>query len=149
MLGNDLKFCRNLSNFALYLTFILQLECFSIPDPECISCDKYDQVFNEDGEFLRCDSDNYESDNYDSDNYDSDNYDSDNYDSDNYDTEVRDYLITGLDFCEDGQVKDTRGECKTAYKFSPPKEERKPETRSQKPRRRRNLRKYLQSRYRF
>ena len=66
-----------------------------------------------------------------------------------YELGTRDDLITGFDFCEDGQVKDTRGECKTAYKFSPPKEERKPETRSQKPRRPRNLRKYLQSRYRF
>ena len=101
--------------------------CFSIPGPECISCDKYDQVFNEDGEFLYCDNE---------------------IANESYELGTRDDLITGFDFCEDGQVKDTRGECKTAYKFSPPKEENR-ETRSQKPRRPRNLRKYLQSRYHF
>ena len=101
--------------------------CFSIPGPECISCDKYDQVFNEHGEILYCNNEIV---------------------IESYELGTR-FIITGFDFCEDGQVKDTRGECKTAYKFSPPKEERKPETRSQKPRRPRNLRKYLQSRYRF
>ena len=103
--------------------------CFSIPGPECISCDKYDQVFNEDGEFLYCNNEIV---------------------IESYELGTRDDLITGFDFCEDGQVKDTRGECKTAYKISPPKEEKdvqKPE--NQKPRRPRNLRKYLQSRYRF
>ena len=93
--------------------------CFSIPGPECISCDKSDQVFNKDGEFQYCDS---------------------------FETGTRE----GLNICEDGQVKDTRGECKTAYKFSPPKEEKDVQKReNQKPRRPRNLKKYLQSRYRF
>ena len=97
--------------------------CFFIPGPECISCNKSDQVFNKDGEFQYCDSNK---------------------------TGTREDLITGLVICEDGQVKDTRGECKIAYKFSPPKEEKDVQKReNQKPRRPRNLRKYLQSRYRF
>ena len=99
--------------------------CFFIPGPECISCDKYDQVFNENGEFLYC------------------NVPLNEIDVNSFDLGYRTSLITGFDVCDDGQVKDSRGECKTAYKFSPPKEKK------QKPRRPRNLKKYLQSRYRF
>ena len=57
----------------------------------------------------------------------------------------------GFDICDDGQVKDTRGVCKTAYTFSPPKEEEDVETRdaAEIPKRPRDLRKYLQSKYRF
>ena len=58
---------------------------------------------------------------------------------------------SGLDICDEGQVKDTRGVCKTAYTFSPPKEEEDVETRdaAEIPKRPRDLRKYLQSKYRF
>ena len=57
----------------------------------------------------------------------------------------------GFDICDDGQVKDTRGVCKTAYTFSPPKQEEDVETRetTKRPRRPRNLRAYLQSKYSF
>ena len=80
-------------------------------------------MFNKDGEFQYCDS---------------------------FETGTREDLISGLNICEDGQVKDTRGECKIAYKFIPPKEEKDVQKReNQKPRRPRNLKKYLQSRYRF
>jgi len=61
---------------------------------------------------------------------------------------IRGSLIGGLPVCDKNQAKDTRGECKTVYKFSPPEEDKdaqKPE--NQKSRRPRNLRKYLQSRY--
>mgnify|MGYP007048580676 CR=1 FL=1 len=124
MLCNDWKFCINLSNFALHLILAWYFRvCFSIPGPECISCNKNNQVFNKDGEFQYCDSNK---------------------------TGTREDLITGLVICEDGQVKDTRGECKIAYKFSPPKEEKDVQKReNQKPRRPRDLKKYLQSRYRF
>ena len=55
---------------------------------------------------------------------------------------------SGLDICDEGQVKDTRGECKSAYTFSAPEEEVKPRE-IKKPTRRRNLREYLRSKYRF
>ena len=57
----------------------------------------------------------------------------------------------GLDICDEGQVKDTRGECKTAYTFIPPKEEEvvENEESTERPRRPRNLRAYLRSKYSF
>ena len=55
---------------------------------------------------------------------------------------------SGLDICDEGQVKDTRGECKPAFQFSAPEEEVKPRE-IKKPTRRRNLREYLRSKYRF
>ena len=55
---------------------------------------------------------------------------------------------SGFDICDEGQVKDTRGECKNAYQFSAPEEEVKPRE-IKKPTRRRNLREYLRSKYRF
>ena len=59
-------------------------------------------------------------------------------------------VIGGLDICDEGQVKDTRGECKTAFQFSSPKEEEEVKPREiKKPTRRRNLREYLRSKYRF
>ena len=59
-------------------------------------------------------------------------------------------IIGGFDICDEGQVKDTRGECKTAYQFSSPKEEEELKPREiKKPTSRRNLREYLRSKYRF
>ena len=57
-------------------------------------------------------------------------------------------IIGGFDICDEGQVKDTRGECKPAFQFSAPEEEVKPRE-IKKPTRRRNLREYLRSKYRF
>ena len=57
---------------------------------------------------------------------------------------------SGLDICDEGQVKDTRGECKTSYSFSAPTEEEDIKKREiKKPFQTRNLREYLRSRYRF
>ena len=59
-------------------------------------------------------------------------------------------IIGGFDICDEGQVEDTRGECQTAYKFNAPKEEEDVKPREiKKPIRTRNLRKYLQSKYRL
>ena len=55
------------------------------------------------------------------------------------------HFIGGFDICDKGQVKDTRGECQTAYKLE---EDVKPRE-IKKPFRTRNLRKYLQSKYKF
>jgi len=57
---------------------------------------------------------------------------------------------SGLDICDEGQVKDTRGECITAYTFSAPEEDEDVKKRGiKKPTPRRNLREYLRSKYRF
>ena len=57
---------------------------------------------------------------------------------------------SGLHICDEGQVKDPRGECITAYTFSAPEEEEDVKKREiKKPTRRRNLRQYLRSKYRF
>ena len=57
---------------------------------------------------------------------------------------------SGLNICDEGQVKDPKGECITAYTFSGPKEEEDVEKREiKKPTRRRNLKQYLRSKYRF
>ena len=57
---------------------------------------------------------------------------------------------SGLDICDEGQVKDTIGECITAYTFSAPEEDEDVKKREiKKPTPRRNLREYLRSKYRF
>ena len=57
---------------------------------------------------------------------------------------------SGLVICDVGQVKDPRGECKTAHSFSAPTEEEDVKKREiKKPTPRRNLREYLRSKYRF
>ena len=57
---------------------------------------------------------------------------------------------SGLDICDEGQVKGPRGECITAYTFIPPKEEEDIKKREiKKPTRRRNLKQYLRSKYKF
>ena len=91
----------------------------SILGPECLPCETTDKNFI-DGDNIGC-------------------------------TDTRVALIGGFDICDDGKVKDTRGVCKTAYTLSPPKEEEVVETRetTERPRRPRDLRKYLQSKYRF
>ena len=91
----------------------------SILGPECLPCETTDKNFI-DGDNIGC-------------------------------TDTRVALIGGFDICDDGQVKDTRGVCKTAYTFSPPEEEEDVETRetTEGPIRPRDLRKYLQSKYRF
>ena len=66
------------------------------------------------------------------------------------DTRVASIGGHGFDNCDDGQVKDTRGVCKTAYTVRPPEEETDVEAREiKRPRRPSDLRKYLQSKYRF
>ena len=91
----------------------------SIPGPECIPCETADKNFI-DGDNIGC-------------------------------TDTRVALIGGFDICDDGQVKDTRGECKTAYTFIPPKKEEvvENEESTERPRRPRNLRAYLRSKYSF
>ena len=100
---------------------ILILEISSFPGPECISCETMDQNLI-DGEYIGC-----------------------------TDTRVISIGGHGLDICDEGQVKDTRGECKTAYTFIPPKEEEvvENEESTERPRRPRNLRAYLRSKYSF
>ena len=57
---------------------------------------------------------------------------------------------SGLHICDEGQVKDPRGECITAYTFSAPEEDKDIKKREiKKPTPRRNLREYLRSKYRF
>ena len=100
-------------------------EISSILGPECITCETTDQNFI-DGEYIGC--------------------------TDTNSTTTRVTSLThGIDYCDEGQVKDTRGECKTAYTISPPKEEEDVEKRetTETQRRPRDLRKYLQSKYRF
>ena len=56
----------------------------------------------------------------------------------------------GLDICDEGQVTDTRGECITAHKFSPPKKEKDVEPREiTSPKRKISLREYLQRLHSF
>ena len=59
-------------------------------------------------------------------------------------------IIGGFNICDEGQVKDTIGECITAHKFRSPKEDVDVKKRDiKKPFRSRNLREYLRSKYRF
>ena len=61
-------------------------------------------------------------------------------------TDTRGALIGGFDICDDGQVKDPRGVCKTAHTFSPSKEKKDVEPREiTSPKPKINLREYLQS----
>ena len=101
-------------------------EISTILGPECIPCETTDQNLI-DGEYIGC------------------------TDPNSTDTRVISLGGHGLNICDEGQVKDTRGECKTAYTFSPPKEEEDVETRetTERPRRPRNLRAYLRSKYSF
>ena len=56
----------------------------------------------------------------------------------------------GFDICDEGQVKDTRGVCKTAYTISRPKKEKDVEPREiTSPKPKINLREYLQRLYSF
>ena len=61
-------------------------------------------------------------------------------------------FIGGFNVCGENQAKDTRGNCKTAYKSSSFKDTNKDVSRSEretKKPRPKNLRKYLRSRHRF
>merc|ERR1712008_109403 len=104
---------------------VLDCDVFTLKEdfegPECIPCETADQNFI-DGEYIGCTG-----------------------------TRLSTIGGNGLDNCDEGQVKDTRGECKIAYTISPPKEEEDVEKResTERPRRPRDLRKYLQSKYRF
>merc|ERR1712008_103473 len=65
---------------------------------------------------------------------------------------VRGPLVGGFDVCGKNQAKDTRGNCKPAYKSSSGKNKDKDLKRSERESKRprpKNLRKYLQSRHRF
>ena len=58
----------------------------------------------------------------------------------------------GFNVCGENQAKDTRGNCKTAYKSSSFKDKNKDVSRSERENKKprpKNLRRYLQSRHRF
>jgi len=97
---------------------------------ECIPCDNL--VFDENEDYVGCDVINSPG-------------------SNEPELGIRD-LIGGFNVCGKNQAKDTRGNCKPAYKLSSQKDKNKDVSRSERENKRqrpKNLRKYLQSRHRF
>jgi len=156
-------------NSAINGTLLPYAHCEKTPDcdvftlktafegPECIPCDKNEgliPIFDANDEYLGCqDTKGYTTLESEIDEYvDGGNESQENETtiSPNDALSIRNDLIDGLNFCDEGFGPDTNGECVRVYKLKPAKNDRGIEEREiEKSKRPKDLKKYLQLLYSF